>query len=69
MKPIHPKCMECLHWLINAITTIPICDAFLEGIPEEIFYNNADHTIPFPGDNGIRFEPIEDFNNSNKRLK
>ena len=36
------------------------CEAFPEGIPMEIFTGEHDHTEPFKGDKGIRFEPIED---------
>ena len=43
------------------------CKAFPKGIPEKIITGEHDHTNPFPGDNEIRFEPIEDLTNSNKR--
>ena len=43
------------------------CKAFPDGIPEKILTGEHDHTKPFKGDNGIRFEPIEDLTNSNKR--
>jgi hypothetical protein len=35
------------------------CSAFPDGIPEEIATGGDKHTTPYPGDNGIQFEPIE----------
>ena len=34
------------------------CDAYPEGIPDEILDNKVDHREPFEGDRGLRFEPI-----------
>jgi hypothetical protein len=36
------------------------CDAFPAGIPQEILTGEFDHTNEYPGDNGIRFEPIDE---------
>jgi hypothetical protein len=36
------------------------CAAFPDGIPEEILWNEVRHTKPYPGDHGIRYEPIEE---------
>jgi hypothetical protein len=35
------------------------CRAFPEGIPVEIITNEHDHTVKFPGDNGILYKPVE----------
>lgn len=34
-----------------------VCDAFPDGIPDEILRNDADHRKPFKGDRGVRFNP------------
>ena len=36
----------------------PSCEAF-DVIPEAILAGDHDHAKPFPGDNGIRFEPLQ----------
>ena len=36
----------------------PKCNAFPKGIPEAIFSAEFDHTKPFKGDKGIRYEPV-----------
>jgi hypothetical protein len=46
-------CISCLHFRKNAN-----CDAFPKGIPEKILDGNNKHRKAYPGDHGIRFEPI-----------
>lgn len=54
------QCDNCKNnlWFKARLKTLH-CKAFSEGIPTEILSDSFDHTNPFPGDNGIRFEPIE----------
>jgi hypothetical protein len=61
-----PVCTLCKHFHIQKKIKYeglkPIrkheCDAFSEGIPEEIWRGDNDHTRPYPRDNGIRFEHV-----------
>ncbi len=34
------------------------CKAFPAGIPIELMHNEHDHRLEFPGDNGVRYQPI-----------
>lgn len=51
-----PICMECKHLLHDEHKWA--CKAFPDGIPKEIIDSEVDHTRPYPGDHGIRFEPM-----------
>jgi hypothetical protein len=55
---INPICVKCNHF--NSIDNDKLgCRAFPKGIPPEIITGEHDHTKPFKGDGGIRFEPIK----------
>ena len=50
-----PICLRCKHFNDDERFA---CGAFPNGIPEAIVLSEHDHRKPYPGDNGIRFEPI-----------
>lgn len=55
------NCAFCKH-LRKATHEEPLtCDAFPEGIPEPIATTKVEHVEPYPGDNGIRFEPLPEY--------
>ena len=49
-----PVCVDCKHLHPKGTT----CEAFPDGIPDEIYLYGDKHTKPFDGDSGIRFEPV-----------
>ena len=48
------QCGDCRHWDQSERA----CLAFPQGIPDEIRTGAHDHRQPFPGDGGVRFEPV-----------
>ena len=50
---VNPQCVYCKY-----LTKDAKCEAFKNGIPEDILYNKHDHTEPYKGDNGIQFKPV-----------
>lgn len=57
-----PLCFDCKHLDREALRGPgpERCAAFPGGIPAAILLLRADHRRPYPGDHGIRFEPISD---------
>jgi len=49
------QCIYCKHFIEKTF-----CDAFPKGIPKKIIQYKHDHKNPYPGDKGIRFEPIKE---------
>lgn len=47
------QCLTCKHYE-GALT----CAAFPNGIPVRILTGEVDHRQPVPGDNGIRWQPL-----------
>ena len=53
------QCLNCRH---KSRTFTPVCQAYpkrAHPIPLAIWTGEHDHTQPYEGDQGIRFEPIE----------
>ena len=55
---ISGQCPYCKHILSGK--GFLACEAFPEGIPQEIADGSVSHREPYEGDNGIQFEPIEE---------
>lgn len=54
-------CLECAHKLLRKRGDKALkCDAFKDGIPFAIIAGEHDHRKPYKGDNGIRYEPIDE---------
>ena len=50
-----PLCIDCRYFRFALSESTPTCDAFPEGIPDEIWSNDIEHDHPIPGDHGLRF--------------
>jgi len=53
------QCARCRHWSNEPPADYigSKCKAFPRRIPREILEGKFDHSLPFPGDGGVRFEP------------
>jgi hypothetical protein len=50
---IFPDCIYCTHFIDGGT-----CDAFTNGIPEDIWDGTVSHQSQYPGDNGIQYEAM-----------
>lgn len=55
-----PVCLRCRHFIFDEKDVYKhVCDAFPDGIPDEIWRGDNDHKKPYPGDHGIQYEAID----------
>lgn len=58
-----PQCLACKHWFSpldrEGDDETQTCAAFPDGIPDDIWWNRADHRQPYDGDNGIQWEALD----------
>ena len=52
-----PICLECARYHAHSTTPGLTCDAFPEGIPDDIIFGETDHIAPYPSDHGLQFQP------------
>ena len=57
-------CLMCAHYRKEHK-----CDAFPEGIPHEIWILKVFHNKPYPGDNGINYKPLPEYDTSIENIK
>ncbi len=57
-KPRTLRCSYCKHNDLESPDAV--CAAFPDGIPREILKEDVLHDGPYPGDHGLRFEPMEE---------
>jgi hypothetical protein len=58
--PSMPICFFCKHYKISNDKIMEVCNAFPNGIPNDILSSENDHSKPLPEQqNDIIFEPIE----------
>jgi hypothetical protein len=54
-----PLCLTCVHYGRPPVGGLP-CKAFPKGIPDDILSSKVIHTAPYPGDHGIRYQPVNE---------
>lgn len=48
------QCATCAR-LRTPFPAPPVCEAFPDGIPDEVYHNGVDHRQPIAGDHGLQW--------------
>lgn len=51
-------CATCARYKQEKLNYWPICEAFPDGIPDEIASGKNGHEETYPGDHGLQYDPI-----------
>jgi hypothetical protein len=55
MTPMSPMCLKCEHFHYNNLIS-NTCEAYPQGIPDEILDGKVIHTSSYNGDNGLTYK-------------
>ena len=53
---VFSQCLDCKNFIEKNRDGVFICKAFPNGIPDEVFWNEVNHTENIDGDNGFKYE-------------
>lgn len=57
---VFSQCIDCKNLIDKNKDEKFFCKAFPEGIPDDVFWNRIMHTKNIDGDNGIKFEDVNE---------
>lgn len=55
---IFSQCIDCKNYIGKIDNNTFYCNAFINGIPKDVFWNKINHENNIDGDNGYKFESI-----------
>ena len=59
MKDHFNICLNCRRYKPERFALPKRCQAFPDGIPDAIYFGDANHRKPYEGDGGLLYDPID----------